>query len=54
MAIETDFSFAQVIPKTAALAPVDLLGPLRPMVGPKPANPKNKTPSESGKDTGSI
>jgi len=34
MAIETDFSFAQVIPKTS-FAPVDLLGPLRPMVGPK-------------------
>lgn len=43
MAIETDFSFAQVIPKTARLrpdAPVDLLGPLRPMVGPKPTNPQ--------------
>ena len=39
MAIETDFSFAQVIPKTAAFAaPVDLLGPLRDLVGPKPAD----------------
>ena len=40
MAIETDFSFAQVIPKTAEFAPVDLLGPLRPMVGPKPGDRK--------------
>jgi len=40
MAIETDFSFAQVIPKTAAFEPVDLLGPLRDLVGPKPADPK--------------
>lgn len=52
MPIETDFSFAQVIPKTAdaeelrrgdgarLVAPVDLLGPLRPMVGPKPTDPE--------------
>ena len=40
MAIETDFSFAQVIPKMAAFAPGDLLGPLRRMVWPKPADPK--------------
>ena len=40
MAIETDFSFAQVIPRIGAFEAVDLLGPLRPMVGPKPADPK--------------
>lgn len=41
MAIETDFSFAQVIPRIEALeAAVDLLGPLRPVVGPRPADPK--------------
>ena len=41
MAIETDFSFAQVIPRIERLeAAVDLLGPLRPVVGPRPADPK--------------
>jgi hypothetical protein len=45
MPIETDFSFAQVIPKKAdaeerLVAPVDLLGPLRRMVGPKPTDPR--------------
>jgi hypothetical protein len=40
MAIETNFSFAQVIPGIEALQGVDLLGPLRPMVG-KPADPKH-------------
>jgi len=39
MAIETDFSFAQVIPGEEAFEPVDLLGPLRDMVG-QPADPK--------------
>jgi hypothetical protein len=44
MGIETDFSFAHVVPVVPGaanvLATVDLLGLLRPMVGPKPVGPK--------------
>jgi hypothetical protein len=52
MTIETDFSFAQVIPKTTAFAPVDLLGPLRDLVGPKPADSKQDAAKRKWKGHG--
>jgi hypothetical protein len=52
MTIETDFSFAQVIPKTTAFAPVDLLGPLRDLVGPKPADSKQDSAKRKWKGHG--
>jgi hypothetical protein len=42
MVIETDFSFAQAIPGLEGrkvVEAIDLLGPLRPLVGPKPEDP---------------
>ena len=52
MAIDTDFSFAHRIPREAQLegaaAPVDLLGLLRPFVGPRPAADQNAKRSWKG------